>query len=55
MWCIFKPFSTQQMAKTAKSKGRQYGFISQCQLVRLGNQPAFQTLPREISPYLPPN
>jgi len=29
MWFIFKPFATQQMAKTAKSEGRQNGFTSQ--------------------------
>jgi len=29
MWFIFKPFATQQMAKTAKSEGRQNGLTSQ--------------------------
>nr|WP_319383560.1 hypothetical protein [uncultured Roseibium sp.] len=29
MWFIFKPFATMQMAKTAKSEGRQNGFTSQ--------------------------
>ncbi len=27
MWFIFKPFATWQMVKTAKSEGRQNGFI----------------------------
>ncbi len=29
MCFIFKPFATLQMAKTAKSEGRQNGFTSQ--------------------------
>jgi len=55
MWFIFKPFPTQQMAKTAKSEGRQNGFTSQRHRARPGNKPALHTLPREISPFLPPN
>jgi len=31
MWFIFKPFATKQMAKTAKSEGRQNDFTSQRQ------------------------
>jgi len=31
MWFIFKPFATKQIAKTAKSEGRQNGFTSQRQ------------------------
>ncbi len=27
MWLIFKAFATMQMVKTAKSEGRQNGFI----------------------------
>ncbi|WP_422038571.1 hypothetical protein [Roseibium sp.] len=48
MWCIFKPFATMQMAKTAKSEGRQNGLSSQRHCTSPGIKPALPAHPREI-------